>query len=77
LIKGQLKRVVVDLQAELEAWLRKADKDDAIRVICGGPGCGKSSFAKIFAATCAARWETSIPNNFVFPSFSTDIKRSP
>jgi len=60
LVKGQLKRVVVDLQTELEAWLRRADKDDAIRVICGGPGCGKSSFSKIFAAACARRGECRV-----------------
>lgn len=46
----RVERVVVDLEAELESWLDKADKDDAIRIISGGPGSGKSSFAKIFAA---------------------------
>jgi uncharacterized protein YjbI with pentapeptide repeats len=48
----KLERVVVDLQTELEAWITKADKDDAVRVICGGPGCGKSSFTKVLAAHC-------------------------
>ncbi|PZV07571.1 MAG: hypothetical protein DCF22_21805 [Leptolyngbya sp.] len=43
-------RIVVDLQAELETWLKVADKDDALRVISGGPGSGKSSFTKTFAA---------------------------
>jgi uncharacterized protein YjbI with pentapeptide repeats len=46
----KLERVVMDLQTELEAWVNKANKDDAIRIISGAPGCGKSSFTKIFAA---------------------------
>lgn len=43
-------RIVVVLQQELESWLQKPKSEDAIRVICGGPGSGKSSFARIFAA---------------------------
>ncbi|MFF2093098.1 pentapeptide repeat-containing protein [Paenibacillus sp. NPDC058174] len=43
-------RVVVDLERELDFWLKTNDKDDAIRIISGGPGSGKSSFAKIYAA---------------------------
>ena len=43
-------RVVVDLQKAIESWLEKSDRNDAIRVISGGPGSGKSSFAKILAA---------------------------
>jgi uncharacterized protein YjbI with pentapeptide repeats len=46
-------RVVVDLSAALQSWIDEADREDAIRVICGGPGCGKSSFTKILAATLA------------------------
>ncbi|WP_335068438.1 pentapeptide repeat-containing protein [Nostoc sp.] len=48
-------RVVLDLETELEAWLEKGDYDDAIRVISGGLGSGKSSFAKIFAANQAEK----------------------
>ncbi|MEH2199281.1 pentapeptide repeat-containing protein [Nostoc sp.] len=48
-------RVVLDLETELEAWLEKGDRNDAIRVISGGPGCGKSSFTKIFAANQAEK----------------------
>ncbi|MBD2523423.1 pentapeptide repeat-containing protein [Nostoc sp. FACHB-133] len=48
-------RIVLDLEAELEAWLEKGDRNDAIRVISGGPGSGKSSFAKIFAANQAEK----------------------
>ena len=51
----QYRRVVVSLEAELDAWVNKGDRRDAIRVISGGPGSGKSSFAKIFAARQAAR----------------------
>ena len=47
------KKVVVELEKHLEDWLEKGGKDDAIRVVCGGPGCGKSSFAKLFAARLA------------------------
>ena len=43
-------RIVVGLEAELEAWMKEADPKDAIRVISGGPGSGKSSFSKIWAA---------------------------
>ncbi|MEH2104713.1 pentapeptide repeat-containing protein [Nostoc sp.] len=48
-------RIVLDLEIELEAWLEKGNRTDAIRVISGGPGSGKSSFAKIFAANQAAK----------------------
>jgi hypothetical protein len=49
------RRVVVNLLSELNAWVEKADPDDAVRVLSGGPGGGKSSLAKIFAATWAER----------------------
>jgi uncharacterized protein YjbI with pentapeptide repeats len=48
-----VKRFVVNLEEELQNWLNKSDKNDAIRVISGGPGSGKSSFAKMFASTLA------------------------
>ena len=44
---------VVDLAHHLADWIKTADKDDAVRVVCGGPGCGKTSFAKMFAAALA------------------------
>ena len=47
-------RVVIDLEEELEVWLQAADRNDAIRILSGGPGSGKSSFAKIFAARQSA-----------------------
>ncbi len=49
----QRQRVVVSLQQELEEWLLSTNKDDTVRVISGGPGSGKSSFARVFAARLA------------------------
>ena len=40
---------VADLHATLHAWLRRGDRGDAIRVVAGGPGSGKSSFSRAFA----------------------------
>jgi uncharacterized protein YjbI with pentapeptide repeats len=48
-------RVAIDLEEELESWLSKALKTDAIRLISGDPGSGKSSFAKMFAAKQSAK----------------------
>ncbi len=42
------KRVCVDLANELTQWIKKADRNDALRVVSGGPGSGKSSFTRIF-----------------------------
>ncbi|MDJ0899073.1 MAG: pentapeptide repeat-containing protein [Xenococcus sp. MO_188.B8] len=49
------KRRAVKLQESLDKWLTEQNKDDAIRLITGGPGSGKSSFSKIFAAQRAAK----------------------
>jgi hypothetical protein len=46
---------VVMLHEYLEAWVRSKDKEDAIRLLSGGPGRGKSSLAKLFAAELAER----------------------
>jgi uncharacterized protein YjbI with pentapeptide repeats len=48
--QSEYERIVVDLTTEINAWLKQADKDNAVRLISGGPGSGKSSFAKILAA---------------------------
>ena len=53
-------RVVIDLEKELKAWLSKTDSQDAVRVISGGPGSGKSSFAKMFAAQQSAQMERRV-----------------
>ncbi|MBV8857409.1 MAG: pentapeptide repeat-containing protein [Acidobacteria bacterium] len=46
-------RIVIDLKTELDAWLANNDSTDAVRVISGGPGSGKSSFTKMLAAKLA------------------------
>jgi uncharacterized protein YjbI with pentapeptide repeats len=48
------RRTVFGLFEEFDVWLKQSAKDDAVRVLSGGPGSGKSSFAKIFAAAVAA-----------------------
>ncbi len=63
---------VLDLTTELEGWFDRADKEDALRVICGDPGCGKSSFAKVFAARIANR--DTVPVLFV-PLHRYDVER--
>ncbi|OCQ89067.1 hypothetical protein BCD64_04860 [Nostoc sp. MBR 210] len=60
----KIQKVVVDLDTELQTWLDAANPKDAIRVISGSPGSGKSSFTKIFAAKQAKTWlnkETNQP----------------
>ena len=67
------KRIVIKLQQQLEIWLEAAKSDDAIRLLTGGPGSGKSSFCKVFAAQ-QARLEKQvlyIPLHRL--SFSTDL----
>lgn len=44
-------KTVICLDEELISWIERKDKNDAIRLISGGPGSGKSSFVKIFTAT--------------------------
>jgi len=44
------KKIAVDLKDYLEEWLDTNDRDDAIRVIIGPPGSGKSLFTKIFCS---------------------------
>lgn len=48
--KKYTRRIVVELASALDNWLTKNDKGDAIRVISGGPGSGKSSFTRMYAA---------------------------
>ena len=59
----KLERVVVELDISLQQWLEVADPNDAIRVISGGPGSGKSSFIKMFAAHLAE--QGTVPVLFV------------
>lgn len=41
---------MVDLHDHLLHWAKSCTSEDALRVLSGGPGSGKSSFCKIFAA---------------------------
>jgi Pentapeptide repeats (8 copies)/NACHT domain len=45
--------IVIDLGEHLDNWLDEGDRKDSLRVICGGPGSGKTSVAKIWAAKLA------------------------
>ena len=60
----EIKRIVVDLHLEMETWVRNFDSANAVRIICGGPGSGKSSFAKMFAAFVAREIE-EVPVIFI------------
>lgn len=65
------RRVVVSLERELERWLQNSDPQDTIRVISGGPGSGKSSFARIIAARLARDLRSKVlfvPLHLIDPS---------
>jgi uncharacterized protein YjbI with pentapeptide repeats len=64
------RKVVIDLERELRAWLKNAERDDSIRVISGGPGSGKSSFLRIFAAKLSeeGRRVLLIPMHLIDPA---------
>ncbi|MCQ9077366.1 pentapeptide repeat-containing protein [Vibrio parahaemolyticus] len=47
------KKLVVDVHKEIARWISDCNIDDPLKVISGGPGSGKSSFAKILAAKVA------------------------
>ncbi|MFC1836451.1 NACHT domain-containing protein, partial [Thermodesulfobacteriota bacterium] len=51
--REKTERVVVQLSEALRTWLDDPRDQDAIRVISGGPGSGKSSVARMFAAEVA------------------------
>ncbi|WP_420209124.1 pentapeptide repeat-containing protein [Candidatus Electronema sp. JC] len=57
--RDKVKQIVVDLEDEFRSWLHNFADGPAVRFISGGPGSGKSTFAKIFAAKIAK--ETDIP----------------
>ncbi|MGE6246609.1 NACHT domain-containing protein [Psychrobacter proteolyticus] len=56
-------KIVCDLESEIQEWLKEYNEHDTLRVISGGPGSGKSSFAKILAANLSA--QSNIPILFV------------
>ncbi|MDP1771657.1 MAG: pentapeptide repeat-containing protein [Methylobacter sp.] len=61
--ENKQKPIVVELTGHLTEWVNTFNKDDAIRVISGGPGSGKSSFSKMFAAHIAEH--TDVPVLFI------------
>ncbi|MEN6404709.1 MAG: NACHT domain-containing protein, partial [Armatimonadia bacterium] len=56
----EVKRFIVDLEQALEAWLSRGSAEDNLRVISGGPGSGKSCFARVFAARQASRCDLRV-----------------
>lgn len=59
----ETKNIVFDLETSFRKWLNNFSSDSAVRFISGGPGSGKSTFAKIFASTIAN--ETDIPTIYI------------
>jgi uncharacterized protein YjbI with pentapeptide repeats len=54
---------VSDLGQAIDGWIAKSDPNDSLRIVSGGPGSGKSSYARMLAATLS---ETeSIPVLFI------------
>lgn len=51
------RRIVVDAMATLGEWVARRDARDPVRVVAGGPGAGKTSLARMFAATRAEAGE--------------------
>ena len=46
-------RIALWLEAQMDQWMANEDAEDNIKVLQGGPGSGKSSFSKIWAAKLA------------------------
>ena len=63
--------VAVDLAGAIDAWREAADPHDAIRFISGGPGSGKSSFARMYAARLAGEGERRV---LFIPLHQFDLK---
>ena len=59
----ETKNIVFDLETAFRKWLNNFSSDSAVRFISGGPGSGKSTFAKIFASSIAN--ETNIPTLYI------------
>jgi len=72
---ARTRRVVIRLHDVLHAWVDHGEKNDAIRVITGGPGSGKSSFAKMFAAEIATKGRRAlyVPLHLLDPEKDLEI----
>lgn len=55
---------IVDTHKEVKRWISNFDENDAIKLVCGGPGSGKSSFAKMLASDLAESMP-SVPVLFI------------
>jgi len=69
--RARRRRVVVSLHQELKEWATNTQPGNALRVLSGGPGSGKSSFARIFAAEVAAEEQIRVlfvPLHLIDPS---------
>ncbi len=60
------------LADELKGWLKAQDKADTLRVVTGGPGCGKSSAAKMLAHEVARAEDHDV---FLVPLQGLDVSR--
>nr|WP_152629699.1 pentapeptide repeat-containing protein [Haliangium ochraceum] len=60
---------VVAMHQHVNAWLSARDPRDALRLLSGGPGSGKSSFARMLAAELAATRRV-----LLVPLFELDLK---
>ncbi|RNE88600.1 pentapeptide repeat-containing protein [Marichromatium sp. AB31] len=47
-------RHAFDLHQSLHGWVEQFDPNDTVRLVSGGPGSGKSSFARMFATEIAS-----------------------
>ncbi|WP_424686773.1 pentapeptide repeat-containing protein [Halarcobacter ebronensis] len=50
----QYQHIIVDIKEELTTWINKKEKNNALKIVRGGPGFGKSSFFKMFSYTLSA-----------------------
>lgn len=74
------RKVCVRLDEELISWLKNRDRSDALRVISGGPGSGKSSFTRVFCVDVAKKGIAKpiyIPLHLIDPTrdVSSEVER--
>ena len=56
----EITKVAFDLHDYIHQWVNNFDKDNALKVIRGGPGCGKSSFSRMLVAEVAERGDVPV-----------------